>query len=95
MTKLKFTTKSAIALSIMLYLAFLCVGCDEQPTYKNEVVKEETISLGTREYDQTKVKTVVIDSCEYLYAWFGMANGGGSLTHKGNCKFCRARVEKH
>ncbi len=38
-----------------------------------------------------KVYTVPIDSCEYLYTWFGAANGGGSSTHKGNCKFCAER----
>lgn len=40
-----------------------------------------------------EVKIIVIDSCEYLYAWFGMANGGGSFTHKGNCKFCIKRKQ--
>ena len=40
---------------------------------------------------KTEYEVIVIDSCEYIYAWFGAGNGGGSLTHKGNCKFCKMR----
>ena len=35
---------------------------------------------------------IVLDSCEYIYAWFGGGYGGGTLTHKGNCKFCKERL---
>lgn len=33
---------------------------------------------------------VVIDSCEYLVNGFSSANNY-SITHKGNCKYCRER----
>ncbi len=47
-------------------------------------------SLGYGDEGNTYM-VVILDSCEYIYAWFGMANGGGSMTHKGNCKFCAKR----
>lgn len=41
-------------------------------------------------YDTSKssyVETVVIDSCEYISAY-------SQLAHKGNCRFCKNRMEK-
>ena len=41
-------------------------------------------------YDTSKslmIKTVVIDSCEYI-------NGYSRLAHKGNCRFCKERRQK-
>ena len=36
---------------------------------------------------------IVIDSCEYIEVkgMLGADNGYYSLTHKGNCKFCKTR----
>ncbi len=40
--------------------------------------------------DKNNYHVVVIDSCEYLY----LPNGDSSWgTHKGNCKFCKNRLE--
>ncbi len=47
---------------------------------------ESSTKIGRYNYE---FKTTVIDSCEYLYANEG--SNGFVLTHKGNCKFCKAR----
>lgn len=40
-------------------------------------------------------KLRVIDSCEYIEYDFRLGiDGQYSLTHKGNCKFCKARNDK-
>lgn len=36
----------------------------------------------------------VRDSCEYTYLWTGAGNGGGTIFHKGNCKYCQERNRK-
>jgi hypothetical protein len=41
-------------------------------------------------YDTSKnlaLKTVIIDSCEYIVGYYRLA-------HKGNCKYCKERREK-
>lgn len=56
--------------------AILLVGCD----YQNP----------DGSYDTSKsvgMSTVVIDSCEYIDAYYGLA-------HKGNCKYCAERRKK-
>ena len=99
MKKLKFTTKTAIALSTMLVAVIFC-GCgtdgktpEQREVEETKAYKSERINFSNYE-SSVKVNTVVIDSCEYLYAWFGMGNGGGSFTHKGNCKYCTERSKK-
>lgn len=81
MKKLKFTTKPAIALSTMLVAVFLC-GCVDQ----EQKVRDA-------KYQAENNPVIIIDSCEYLtYRTYG---GASELTHKGNCKYCRAWAEKH
>ena len=42
--------------------------------------------------DATNLKTVVVDSCEYLqYRTYG---GYCAVTHKGNCKYCAERARR-
>lgn len=35
-----------------------------------------------------------IDSCEYITGWSGQGNGGPFGMHKGNCKYCKKRMEQ-
>lgn len=37
------------------------------------------------------IKVVEIDSCEYVVAQTGFKDGGLSIVHKQNCKYCAAR----
>jgi hypothetical protein len=45
---------------------------------------------------EVKFKVIVLDSCEYIYGKeipIGH-RGYGYLAHKGNCRFCKERMEK-
>jgi len=37
------------------------------------------------------VSVIDIDSCEYVVAQTGFADGGLSIVHKNNCKYCKSR----
>jgi hypothetical protein len=37
------------------------------------------------------IKVVTIDSCEYIVAQAGRIDGGLSIVHKQNCKYCAGR----
>jgi hypothetical protein len=83
-----------------LLVAVIFCGCgtdgktpEQREVKETKAYKSEIINFSNYQ-NNVKVNTVVIDSCEYLYAWFGMGNGGGSFTHKGNCKFCAERSKK-
>lgn len=40
-------------------------------------------------------KTIVIDSCEYLYKEVPTSGGPyAAMAHKGNCRFCKERRQK-
>lgn len=42
--------------------------------------------------DTDDFKTIVVDSCEYLYEEVPTSGGVYAvMTHKGNCKFCEKR----
>lgn len=81
---------------LLIMLAFVVASC-KQDKVKITPQKEVSVVLpgqGASALSEDGYKIVVIDSCEYIYAWFGAGNGGGSLTHKGNCKFCQKRHDK-
>jgi hypothetical protein len=80
MKKLKFTTKTAIALSTMLVAVIFC-GCNPEGS-ENDVNIEKTYEVK------------VLDSCEYIYVSRRPWSGEFSLTHKGNCKYCTERSKK-
>lgn len=98
--------KNKLKISKIIIFCLLCstifFGCELDNRGPKEIEQEELnlyksqyvkfTSYGSDNY--TKINTVIIDSCEYLYAWFGAGNGGGSFTHKGNCKFCSERNKK-
>lgn len=85
MRKLKFTTKTAIALSTMLVAVIFC-GCgsnnSEQP--KEPLNKVQKVEYGTSQ-------VLEIDSCEYVVWNYSYAGG---IVHKQNCKFCAERSKK-
>lgn len=74
----------------VLSVVFLC-GCESQPSPIEQ--KEYQLRQGYVLMDRYSLQTMVVDSCEYLYAYTGKSNF--ILTHKGNCKYCRAWAEKH
>lgn len=60
---------------LLAITALMMVGCDVQNPDGS--------------YDTSKsliLKTIVIDSCEYI-------KGYNILAHKGNCRFCKERME--
>ena len=82
MKKLKFTTKTAIALSTMLVAVIFC-GCE----MKNVQTEYTATTIAGRE-----IKIYIIDSCEYIGNIY--SSRGDVFTHKGNCKFCAERSKK-
>ena len=69
-------------LAILFSMLFL-VSCDfEFIDTKYVIINGEKIEIAKAS-----------DSCEYLVTQYYSANA--ALAHKGNCKFCRARAEKH
>lgn len=75
-----------------LFLLLLLFGCRPE-TKENQAVSsarrinitwvDENLSSGEEEF-----VVVIVDSCEYLMANFDRSR---MITHKGNCKFCKAR----
>ena len=79
--------------AILLFGLFSCGNTTEKETPVIKGISFEKVELPGQGYGIGKdgYQIFVIDSCEYIYAWFGNGYGGGSITHKGNCKFCRER----
>lgn len=76
------------ACTVML-LILSCTGEGVDPNQKTVHIEEGPIKLlddGNRTY-----KTIVMDSCEYIYVSNANASWG---SHKGNCKFCAERLQK-
>jgi len=75
---------------IFFGLIFLFVGCG--PGKNDIVTTEDTANLKIcKEIGVYDIVIVVIDSCEYLRV--NSSSSSFSLTHKGNCKFCKQRNE--
>lgn len=75
-----------------------CSSNDEPVKPELTTIKTDAVSVKLpNQFDDgvpDGYQVLTIDSCEYIYAWFGGEfHGGGSLTHKGNCKFCEKRNE--
>ena len=70
------------------------VSCNEQPdtnVYHNVERTNDVYNVNR----ELHLRTVVIDSCEYLIGSVSTGYGGYSyLSHKGNCKYCAER-RKH
>jgi hypothetical protein len=79
--------RNIITFTILLnIILLLCFSCAIEPS-KETTNFEKKIELG----GDIGPEIVVIDSCEYIFCWFGTNYGSGSLTHKGNCKYCAER----
>lgn len=69
---------------IYLLLVFIIVGCSENNTCRNE--------QGQKVYSKfDEGEIVVIDNCEYIKQH---TYGAYIYVHKGNCRFCQARLEE-
>jgi len=78
--------------TIFLFSAF--ISCGERLKQINHIDKKEfLLKQGYEMMDKYKLQVMVIDGCEYLYAYQGHY-AGNILTHKGNCKFCAERSKK-
>lgn len=45
--------------------------------------------------DVDNLRTIVVDSCEYLYKEVPTTGGPyAAMAHKGNCRFCKERRQK-
>lgn len=71
-----------------MLVAVFFVGCQEQPSSKGSV---DATRIDDYEVANQGVQILTIDSCEYVWCKNGY---GAGLTHKGNCKFCLARLAK-
>ena len=69
-----------IIMGLFLGIAFVFMDGPENKD-KPLIITETEIS------SNDNIKNVVIDSCEYICWWHGLA-------HKGNCKFCVERRKK-
>jgi len=80
--KLKFIPSAQIAAILMLAAVFS--SCE--PTAKDGASSNTKYSSWSCD-----VKVITVDSCEYIVAQTGTMNGGLSIVHKQNCKFCAGR----
>ena len=76
----------------ILLAAVLFCGCCEQRNDIGHVRKQKEVRQVTSNYNTT-YNVVEIDSCEYLVNHSDTYYGYDviSITHKGNCKYCRER----
>lgn len=107
MQKIRKILAVILGVLMLIFIALAIVSCSEQPDTNvyhkvektNDVykVKADIINL-SEEYGDICLRTVVIDSCEYLIgSGHETSKGFGYLSHKGNCKYCeeRRRAEKY
>jgi hypothetical protein len=74
--------------SLTAILLLWVVSCNESRTDKDSATVENKYSSWA-----SQIKVVDIDSCEYILAQTGTINGGLSIVHKQNCKYCAARLK--
>ena len=77
---------------ILVVVLFAMISCNEQPDTNVYHEAEKTNDVYT--VDGLRLRTIVIDSCEYLIGReFELSGdyGFGYLSHKGNCKYCAER----
>ncbi len=89
---------------ILISILFAMASCSEQPDTNiyhevertNDVYKVKADIINVNEqYGDLCLRTVVIDSCEYLIGnRYEPGTGYGYLAHKGNCKYCAERRKR-
>lgn len=68
----------------LIFVVIAIIACD---------LPQTSDGIGRNSYGDYNI--VVIDSCEYIEYNSGFGNNHVySLTHKGNCKFCKLRPNK-
>ena len=80
---------------ILTTILFAMVSCNE-PKVDTNIYHEVEITNDIYDVNgECRLRTIVIDSCEYLV---GIVQGGyqgyGFLAHKGNCKYCAERRKR-
>ncbi len=65
-----------ILFCLLAQLILLCISCENEIGYKKDELKETIYG--------TRITVFTIDGCEYI-------NYSGSITHKGNCKYCQLK----
>ena len=80
-----------IAMVIVASCWGVSIGLHKMWEYGN-TTNRKTICPYTEETTyKINYRVVVLDSCEYIQSYQPMVTGSTSLTHKGNCKFCKER----
>lgn len=74
---------------ILLFFNSSCKELDRSETSEKKEGRVE-IKYSTFSYD---VSIIEIDNCEYIFAKTGDYQGGVSIIHKQNCKFCINRIK--
>ena len=80
------------AFAYVLLVAVIFCGCENE-TPKEEPSKNENMRTI---YDfgwHQQIRVYEVDSCEYI-GFSGTSDGGTSIIHKQNCKFCAVRSKK-
>lgn len=72
-----------LTFTVFLFL----ISCGEK--IKEEPIKKEI----NTSIDNSNYEVLIIDSCEYIiFGW--VPRNDHVITHKGNCKFCKFRMNK-
>ena len=80
---------------ILIAILFAIISCNE-PKVDTKVYHETEMTNDIYVIDcKCSLRTVVIDSCEYLIGRRADGyNGYGFMVHKGNCKYCAERRKR-
>lgn len=80
---------------ILISILFVIVSCNESRV-DTKVYHEVEITNDIYDVNgEFRLRTVVIDSCEYLIgSYCGSYAGFGFMAHKGNCKYCAERRKR-
>lgn len=79
---------------ILISILFAMISCSEQSD--TNIYHEVEITNDIYDVNgECHLRTVVIDSCEYLIGYYAAGyQGYGFLAHKGNCKYCAERRKR-
>jgi hypothetical protein len=81
------------AFAYVLLVAVIFCGCENE-TKKQEAVTENKNMKTVYNFGWYQhIRVYEVDSCEYI-GFSGTSDGGTSIIHKQNCKFCAERSKK-
>jgi hypothetical protein len=66
---------------------------DREVQALNKQVLHGSFIINPAELNSGEYIVEIIDSCEYVTGWSGGYHGGPLGMHKGNCRFCQARLD--